>query len=1067
MMIRWLLLLLILPLISVGQGALLVGNAAALPNQCYQLTQNASGSSGAVWFNDSLDLTSAFVVDFDMQFGQSDIGADGVAIVMKTSTAPLLGSIGEGLGYSGIPNSFAAEFDVFQNLSLGDPTFDHVGFHTNGSTNHNATTSYSSPASALFSPGNIENGNFYNVRIHWDPSQNRIQLYFNCFLRLDTVIDLSNVLFNGSIKAQLGVTAATGGLFAAYQFCVNSVEQLGQHDTISFCTPSIDVDYTLDNIETYAWSPTTGVSNSISGNVTLSPDVPTTYTILRTDSCGFGRYDTLTVLPFGLFDPFPPANIQCSGDSLFYDFSNYPQVQWSDGSTAASRYLSNPATYYVTVTSDSGCVGIDSLHLYEADLGLSANPPQICFGDSAEITANPPFAVFSADFTNGLPAGWSSTDTMTYQLQKMAGPYRNATVGWNIPSLPEHDSIFISLTLYVFDTWDGNSTSAGPDLWGMNVDGVNQINTTFRNVPGQQQSYPGNYLIDYPFNTGAHLTNQPARCISNGVSSVYQLNFALPHSDCDVLIEWYGNLQNAGSNLLCDESWGIDDIEVRTNAVTTTPLCPPLFSWTNGGPGYSFFASPLDTTTYIYSATFGDLTCIDSVRVDLLSTPFDPFLDSAFLCWDQQLTLNAGSGYASYLWSTGDTTQSIVVSTQGLVWVEANNQLGCLGRDSLWVWQTPEPIFSSDTVLCSLDTLFFSLTQYTDPAYQITWSDGTTGPVFQQYISQSDTIWVEIATPNLVCYDSLYIQAAEFELFEDTTIWCANSVLFYSAPPGAQSYLWSTGDTTAQTTFLNEGYYYVTMTAGSCVFQDTVWHEWFQAYDDIVPDSSFDCSPYALDLSILPWTSMNVEPGGLTGPYIILDQNGTYFLSGTDLNGCPVADTMYLWIGTTPQVDLFIDEFCPNVLMSYTINDTTGISGWSFNGVELPANTLDTVIRDNNPVEMAAWLLNFCGNDSVFVTYDPGCFPTGTLYLPTAFSPNGDNVNDYFRPQGDEIVSFTYQIYNRWGEQVYQADETDIGWDGSVNGVPVSNTSTFLVKVRVQFTNGLIKEETGTFQLIR
>ena len=176
MMIRWLFLLFILPLVSVGQGTLLVGNAVALPDQCYELTQNVTGSSGAVWFNDSLDLTSAFVVDFDMQFGQSDIGADGFAIVMKTSTSPLLGSIGGGLGYSGIPNSFAAEFDVFQNLSLGDPTFDHVGFHTNGSNNHNAATSYSSPASALFNPGNIENGNFYNVRIHWDPSQNRIQL---------------------------------------------------------------------------------------------------------------------------------------------------------------------------------------------------------------------------------------------------------------------------------------------------------------------------------------------------------------------------------------------------------------------------------------------------------------------------------------------------------------------------------------------------------------------------------------------------------------------------------------------------------------------------------------------------------------------------------------------------------------------------------------------------------------------------------------------------------------------------------------------------------------------------
>lgn len=1066
-MLRVFLLLLLFPSLVFGQGATLVGDAALLTGPCFEVTQDVMSSSGAVWFDDSLDLTLPFVVDFDMQFGLNDNGADGMALVLKSSTSPVLGGVGGNLGYGGIGNSFATEFDVFQNTPNNDPTYDHVGFLSNGIVNHNAPSAWSNPTSALAAPGNIENGTYYNVQLRWDPTIDRIQMYFNCLLRLDTVVDLPNVIFGGATKVQLGVTGATGGLSASYQFCVNSFQAIGTHDTIILCQPTQAVDYNLGNMATYSWSPTTGVSDPAAGSTTLSPTNTTTYTLARTDNCGYTRYDTLTIIPFGVFDPFPPAQIQCSGDSLFYDFSAYPQILWSDGSSASQRYLSQPGTYKVTVSSTSGCVGVDSIHLYEADLGLIVDQNQICFGDTVEVIANPPFAVFSTDFSNGLPAGWTSPDTTVYQGQKMAGPFRNSTVGWNIPSLPEHDSIFISFTLYVFDTWDGNSLSAGPDLWGMDVDGVNQINTTFRTVPGQQQSYPGDYSIDYPYNTGAFLTDLPTRCAPVGATSVYQMNFAIPHTDCDVLIEWYGNLQNAGTNLLCDESWGIDDIEIRTNAVSNTPLCPPQFSWSNGTAAYSFQDVPVDTTTYVYTATFGNLTCIDSVRVDLLSVPFDPFLDSSFICWDQQLTLNAGSGYTSYLWSTGDTSQSVILNSGGLIWVEVYNVNACLGRDSVWVWQTPEPLAQTDTVLCSLDTLNINLTQYSDPSYQITWSDGTWGPDFNMFVSQSDTVWVEIATPQLVCYDTLYVQVADFELFDDTTIWCAQSPLFYSAPSGADFYLWSNGDTTAQATFLDEGYYYVTMTASTCTFKDSVWHQWFQAYNDIVPDSSFDCSPYALDLSILPWTTMNVLPGGMTGNYIILDQTGTYYLSGTDLNGCPVADTLYLRIGEFPIVDLFIDETCPNVLMSYQVNDTSGTSGWSFNGVELSGTTLDTIIRDNKPVEMAAWLLNYCGNDSVFVIFDPGCFPIGTLYLPTAFTPNGDNVNDYFRPQGDEIFSYTFQIFNRWGELVYSADETDLGWDGTINGLPVMNTSMFVVRVRALFTNGQYYEETGTLQLIR
>lgn len=59
-----------------------------------------------------------------------------------------------------------------------------------------------------------------------------------------------------------------------------------------------------------------------------------------------------------------------------------------------------------------------------------------------------------------------------------------------------------------------------------------------------------------------------------------------------------------------------------------------------------------------------------------------------------------------------------------------------------------------------------------------------------------------------------------------------------------------------------------------------------------------------------------------------------------------------------------------------------------------------------------------------------------TLYVPSAFSPNNDGVNDIFTPKGDGIKSKEYDmtIYDRWGNKVFYTNDINKGWDGRVNG---------------------------------
>ena len=89
------------------------------------------------------------------------------------------------------------------------------------------------------------------------------------------------------------------------------------------------------------------------------------------------------------------------------------------------------------------------------------------------------------------------------------------------------------------------------------------------------------------------------------------------------------------------------------------------------------------------------------------------------------------------------------------------------------------------------------------------------------------------------------------------------------------------------------------------------------------------------------------------------------------------------------------------------------------------------------------------------------------VFIPNAFSPNGDGFNDYFTIYGgidvEEIVNF--QVYNRWGDVVFskknfQPNDNLIGWDGFFNGKNVNN-GVYIFSVEILFKDGLKEMYSG------
>lgn len=58
------------------------------------------------------------------------------------------------------------------------------------------------------------------------------------------------------------------------------------------------------------------------------------------------------------------------------------------------------------------------------------------------------------------------------------------------------------------------------------------------------------------------------------------------------------------------------------------------------------------------------------------------------------------------------------------------------------------------------------------------------------------------------------------------------------------------------------------------------------------------------------------------------------------------------------------------------------------------------------------------------------------IFVPNAFSPDNDNTNDYFQVMGRGLDGLSIEIYNRWGQMVFEAPHLTEPWDGSYRGVP-------------------------------
>ena len=301
-------------------NAVTIGDAQSIGNNCYVITENVGWQSGGVWYDNPIDLNEDFTIYYKNNFGNNDSnGADGMALVFKTTSTPDVGDSGGGVGYEGIQNSLIVEFDTWQNTDRNDPFYDHLSIMINGNASHSSPNNLVGPVPPTSTSNNMEDGLDHNVKIIWAASTQTFEVFFDCELRLTLNRDIKGTIFGGDSTVFFGFVGSTGGSSNLHQVCFNSISFVDnlvlQPQTICI-GESAQVDAEIPSGNTYTWSPSTGVSDVNIPNPTLSPNTTTTYTVTIEDECGEATIESveITVTPQNTttFDPIDPI---CEGDS--------------------------------------------------------------------------------------------------------------------------------------------------------------------------------------------------------------------------------------------------------------------------------------------------------------------------------------------------------------------------------------------------------------------------------------------------------------------------------------------------------------------------------------------------------------------------------------------------------------------------------------------------------------------------------------------------------------------------------------------------------------------------------
>jgi gliding motility-associated-like protein len=514
---------------------------------------------------------------------------------------------------------------------------------------------------------------------------------------------------------------------------------------------------------------------------------------------------------------------------------------------------------------------------------------------------------------------------------------------------------------------------------------------------------------------------------------------------------------------------------LRCNNDTLTITAPAGFSSYTWAANYNISSQqgrivkvwPAVDTVYSVVAVYGPgCQLFDTIRVKVSQSPPIRLGNDTSFCQGGSITLNAGPGFVTYVWSTGAATQTITVNTAGQYWVKGTAASGCVSADTLRIlniFANPVVNLGSDTSICQGNSL--PLNAGAGFASYL-WN---TGAVTQGIsVNTAGLYWVQVTNSNNCrARDSvqlLNVHPNPVVNIGNDTSFCQGGAALLNAGPGFSSYLWSSGSNTQSIAASTAGLYWVQVSNSfNCSSRDSM------NVLAVFPKPSISLGR---DTVLCAGSTVTLSPGAGFGSYLWQDNStgssfttgtaGTYWVLVSNGNGCKAADTMkVLRISPIPK------NFAP-VNAAMCLYEPILVKGrgvyqtylWSTGGTD---NYTQVPVPGNYWLQVTN--ADGCTAKEDFAVADKNCLRV--IFFPKAFTPTGDGLNDTYKPGVyAPLQSYTMAIYNRWGERVFFTTDPKKGWDGTYKGA-AQDAGTFVWLSTYKFWDLPAVVDKGSFLLIR
>ena len=532
-----------------------------------------------------------------------------------------------------------------------------------------------------------------------------------------------------------------------------------------------------------------------------------------------------------------------------------------------------------------------------------------------------------------------------------------------------------------------------------------------------------------------------------------------------------------------------------------------------GTSPYTYLWSTGSTASKIENLTAGDYTvrvsdakgCITE-KVFSVEEPSPLVIADARVnesqCFDDRngsisLDVSGGVFPYTYQWSNGATTKNLVGITAGTFTVEITDANGC-SVQGVYTLSTPErfiaaPSISEISCVGANDaSISLNIEGGIDPV-SIQWNTGANSEVITDLAPGQYNVLItdkkgctiqklfNIIEPLPLTLDAYIEDAARCN---DPKSGRINVIVSGGREP--YTYRWNNGETGSELVDVLPGTYVVTVSDRyGCEAQGTyIVQQPEPLRIGLTSVREVDCENRVAGIRVKANVTggfgnytYNWSLGSSSNNEIFLTQPGRLNLEILDDRGCVQSKAIDISIPEFGEAEFSYNAESLKELGDLAANDPVNfydesvgnIIDWDWDfGDGFDSDEIDPIHTYDAPGTYTVTLIT---------TDDIGCTSSKTTVLeitegyrimaPTAFSPNGDGNNDYFRPRFLGLTTIQFSVFNTWGELVFSTSDLETkGWDGIVKGLPAENGN-YVYKISGFTQNGLKVERNGVFALIK